>query len=168
MQPEVPVEGPSVGEHDGAPHVGVLQPDAVPDLVGQGLEEVHAPVRVQGPVLRVVHVDVPDLRVVGVGQGPTGAVKRISIKMVVCEEVDGDVNFSAELLIEVQVRDVTPVRKGFLDRCNNFVPGKLGALCVISPTELILCGPLAVSLKVKMLNCFRRLSSIPGMAGLMS
>ena len=155
MQPEVPVEGPGVGEHHRAPHVGVLQPDAVADLVGQGLEEAHAPVRVQGPVLRVVHVDVPDLRVVGVGQGPTWAIKRISIKMIVCEEVNGDVNFSAELLIEVQVCDVTPVSKGFLDRCNNFVPGKFGALCVISPTELILCVPLAVSLQVKMLNYFQ-------------
>ena len=168
MQSEVPIKGPGEGKHDGAPHVGVLQPDAVADLVGQGLEKVHAPVRVQGPVLRVIHMNVSDLRVVGMGQGPSWAVKRIPIQMVVCEEIDGDINFSTELLVEEEVSDITPVSKGFLDRCNNFVPGKLGAVSVIPPTELILRCPLAVSLKMKRFKCCYRYFLIPGMAGLTS
>ena len=113
-------------------------------------------------------MNVTDLRVVGVGQGATWAVKRIPIQMVVCEEIDGDINFSVELLIEEKVCDIAPVSKGFLDRCNNFVPGKLGALSVISPTELILRCPLAVSLKVKRFKCCYRYSLIPGKAGLTS
>ena len=61
MKSEVLVVGSGEGEHDGTPHAAVLQPDAVTNLMGQGLQEVHAPVRVQAPVLRVVHVNVPHL-----------------------------------------------------------------------------------------------------------
>ena len=131
-----------------ARHVGVLQPDAMSDLVSQGLQEVHAPVRVQGPVLRVVHMDVANLRIVSVGQSPTRTVERISVKMVVSEEINRNIHhhIPARFLIKEEVGDVTPVSKGFLDGCNNFIPGKLGALSIISPTELIFRVPLTVNL----------------------
>ena len=148
MKSEVSVVGSSEWEHDGAPHVGVLQPDAVSDLVSQGLQEVHAPVRVQGPVLRVVHMDVAHLGIVSVGQSPTRTVERISVTMVVCEEINGNIHYHipARFLVKEEVGDVTPVSKGFLDGCNNFIPGKLGALSIISPTKLIFRVPLTVNL----------------------
>ena len=101
MQSEVPVKGSGIGEHDGSSYVSVLQPDAVPDLVGQSLEEVDAPVRVKCPILGVVNVDVAQLRVVGVGKGSAGTVKRISVQVIVGEEVDRDVHIPARLFIEV-------------------------------------------------------------------
>ena len=68
--------------------------------------------------------------------------------MVVCEEINGNIHnhISARFLIKEEVGDVTPVSKGFLDGCYNFVPGKLGALSIISPTELIFRVPLTVNL----------------------
>ena len=115
MKSEVPVVGPGEGEHDGAPDAAVLQPDAVTNLMGQGLQEVHAPVRVQSPVLRVVHVDVPHLGVISMGQCASGPVKRVSVQVVVSEKVYRYVNFTARLLVKYEVCDVTPVSEGFLD-----------------------------------------------------
>ena len=47
-----------VGEHDGAPHVGVLQPKRVPELVYGHLGQVDPSVAPKGPELVVVEVNV--------------------------------------------------------------------------------------------------------------
>ena len=74
------------GEHDGAPHVGVLQPQAVPDLVHCNLCEVDALEAAQGPELVVVEVDVPRgsalLGEESVGQRPARLVEGVSVPMV--------------------------------------------------------------------------------------
>ena len=47
-----------VGEHDGAPHVGVLQPKRVPELMNGHLGQVDPSVAPEGPELVVVEVNV--------------------------------------------------------------------------------------------------------------
>ena len=87
------VPAPVEGRHDGLPHVGVGEPEAVAQLVGQGLQHVGAPVGGDGPVLGVVHVDVAAvLREVGVGEGAAGAVEGIAVTVLVLLEPGGEGN----------------------------------------------------------------------------
>ena len=67
------------------------EPEAVAQLVGQGLQHVGAPVGGDSPVLGVVHVDVAAvLREVGVGEGPAGAVEGIAVTVLVLLEPGGE------------------------------------------------------------------------------
>ena len=73
------------GEHDGAPHVGVLQPQWVPDLVYGHLGQVDPTEAPEGPELVVVEVNVSwDATLLGekgVGEGSTWFIKGVSIPM---------------------------------------------------------------------------------------
>ena len=90
------VPAPVEGRHDGLPHVGVGEPEAVAQLVGQCLQHVGAPVGGDGPVLGVVHVDVAAvLREVGVGEGAARAVEGIAVAVLVLLEPGGDGNDAA-------------------------------------------------------------------------
>ena len=90
------VPAPVEGRHDGLPHVRVGEPEAVAQLVGQGLQHVGAPVGGYGPVLGVVHVDVAAvLREVGVGEGAAGAVEGIAVTVLVLLEPGGEGNDAA-------------------------------------------------------------------------
>ena len=112
-------------EPDRPPNVGVLQTDAVADLVCEGLQEVGSPIGFQCPGLGVVYVDVSNLGIVGVGQGATGAVKRVPVAVAVGHKVDRYVHFSAALLEEKDIGDTTPVVERFLDGADDLVSGQL-------------------------------------------
>ena len=128
MKLKVSVVSSSKREHDGPPNVGMLQTDAVADLVCEGLQEVGPPLRVQGPGLGVVYVDVSNLGIVGVGQGATGAVKRIPVAVAVGHKVDRYVHLSAGLLEEKDIGDTTPVVERFLDGADDLVSAELCAV----------------------------------------
>ena len=56
--------------HDRVADIGVVEAEAVSNLVSEGLQQVGAPPRVDGPALTAVHVNVSSVPgKVGVGQG---------------------------------------------------------------------------------------------------
>ena len=147
MKLKVSVVSSGKREHDRPPNVGVLQTDAVADLVCEGLQEVGPPLRVQGPGLGVVYVDVSNLGIVGVGQGATGAVKRIPVAVAVGHKVDRYVHLSAGLLEEKDIGDTTPVVERFLDGVDDLVSGQLCAVRVQPPAKFISARPFRIYLK---------------------
>ena len=83
MEPEVAVVRSSKGKHNSIIYRGVLETNAVTNLMGESLEEVSSIVDPQGPSLRVIHVNISILRVVGMGECSPKSIKRIAISMTV-------------------------------------------------------------------------------------
>ena len=107
VQADLLLESSVEGRHEGAVLLGVGEAQAVPELVGRGLQQVGARPHPHGPGLRVVKVDVAAIhREEGVGQGPAVTVKCVSIPVLPVLEPDVHVDLAALLLLEAELSDI--------------------------------------------------------------